>query len=74
MAKSATHDPVLGLSEAELRREFERELVQAMRAEGGAPTVHAIAHSIARVLAEDHLRMAEQLEDAGLRCTQTLWS
>jgi hypothetical protein len=38
-----------------------------MRAEGGVPTVHAIAHSIARMLERDHLRIAEQLERAGIR-------
>jgi len=67
MATAETELPKLGLSEQELRRELERELIQAMRAEGGAPTVHAIAHSIARILTEDHLRMTEQLERAGVR-------
>ena len=57
----------LGLSEQELREGLEQELVTAMRAEGNAPTVHAIAHSIARILVADHLRMAEQLEQAGVR-------
>jgi len=66
-SEAETDVGTLGLSEAELRRELERELIQAMRAEGGAPTVHSIAHSIARVLAQDHLRMAEQLERAGVR-------
>ncbi len=56
----------LGLSEHELRDGFEEELILAMRAEGGRPTVHAFAHSVARVLEQDHLRMAEQLENAGL--------
>jgi hypothetical protein len=37
-----------------------------MRAEGSVPTIHAIAHSIARILSEDHLRLAEQLERAGV--------
>jgi hypothetical protein len=37
-----------------------------MRTEGDAPTVHAFAHSIARILEEDHLRMADQLEQAGI--------
>ena len=41
---------VFGLAEHELRSELEEELVRAMRAEGEAPTVHAIAHSIARIL------------------------
>ena len=57
---------VIGLSEAEIRHELEEELLRAMRAEGEAPTIHAIAHSIARVLERDHLRIAEQLELAGV--------
>lgn len=56
----------LGLSEQELREALEEELVRAMRAEGGVPTVHALAHSVARVLELDHLRIAEQLERAGV--------
>lgn len=56
---------MFGLSGQGLRGGLERELVQAMRVEDNAPTVHAIAHSIARVLEEDHLRMAEQLERTG---------
>lgn len=66
MAKTAIYAP-LGLTESELRAELEQELVRAMHAEGDAPTVHAIAHSIARVLSRDHLRMVEQLEKAGVR-------
>jgi hypothetical protein len=58
---------VVGLSESELRHELEEELMLAMRTEGEVPTIHAIAHSIARVLEQDHLRIAEQLERAGLR-------
>ena len=58
---------VAGLSEAELRHELEEELVRAMRAEGDAPTIHAIAHSIARVIDRDHQRVAEQLQLAGVR-------
>jgi hypothetical protein len=58
---------VLGLNEQELREGLERELVTAMRAEGNVPTLHAIAHSVARIIADDHLRLAEQLEDAGVR-------
>ncbi len=58
---------MLGLSEQEIREGLEAELVRAMRTEGGAPTIHAIAHSIARILEEDHLRIAEQLEQAGVR-------
>lgn len=60
-----SHGP-LGLSEQELREEFGRELVLAMRSEGDAPTVHAIAHAFARVVALDDLRIAEQLEAAGV--------
>jgi hypothetical protein len=59
--------PVLGLSEQELRGELEQEMLRSMHIEGDAPTVHAIAHSVARVLVRDHLRIAEQLERAGVR-------
>jgi hypothetical protein len=55
-----------GLSEQRLRDGLEEELIRTMRAEGNAPTIHAIAASIARVLEADHLRMAEQLEAAGV--------
>ena len=58
---------VFGLSEEQLRERLIEELARAMRAEGNAPTIHAVAHSIARVLEFDHLRMVEQLEKAGLR-------
>jgi hypothetical protein len=37
-----------------------------MHAEGDAPTVHAIAHAVARVMQLDHLKVAEQLHDAGI--------
>ena len=57
----------IGLSAAELRHELEDELKLAIRAEGDVPTVHAIAHSIAQVVEHDHLRIAEQLEHAGVR-------
>lgn len=56
-----------GLSEQRLREGLEEELLRSMRAEGNAPTIHAIAASIARILEEDHLRMAEQLEASGVR-------
>jgi hypothetical protein len=56
-----------GLSEQELREGLEQELERAMRAEGNVPTLHAIAHSVARVVADDHLRMADQLEHAGVQ-------
>ncbi len=52
----------LGLSEQEVREALEEELMRAMRAEGSVPTVHAIA----RVLALDHLRMADQFARAGV--------
>jgi hypothetical protein len=61
---------VFGLAEHELRSELEEELVRAMRAEGEAPTVHAIAHSVARILEFDHQRMAAQLERAGVSLEQ----
>lgn len=57
---------MFGLTEEEIRDRLQEELVRAMRTEGDAPTVHAFAHSIARILEEDHLRMAEQLERAGI--------
>ena len=64
---TGTYETALGLSEQEIREGLVEELVRAMRVEGGAPTIHAIAHSIARVLEDDHLRMVEQLERAGVR-------
>jgi len=56
----------IGLSEQELRDQLVQEMTLAMRAEGDRPTIHAIAHSIARVLELDHMRIAEQLERAGV--------
>ena len=67
MPTAARPCPALGLTEQELRERLETELVQAIRSEGDAPTIHAIAHSIARVLEEDHLRIAEQLRAVGVR-------
>jgi hypothetical protein len=55
-----------GLTEAELREQLEEELLRAMHVEGDRLTVHAIVHSVARILHTDHLRMAEQLERAGV--------
>ena len=55
-----------GLTEEELREQLVDELVLSMRTEGNVPTLHAIAHSVARVLGADHLRMADQLEQAGI--------
>jgi hypothetical protein len=63
----ATGFVTLGLSEHELRAELEEELVRAMRFEGAAPTAHALAHAVARVLELDHMRIAEQLRAAGVR-------
>jgi hypothetical protein len=57
---------MIGLSEQELRERLEQELILAMRSEGGVPTIHAIAHSVARILEEDHLRVGEQLRRAGV--------
>lgn len=59
--------PTFGLSEQELREAFERELLQAMRSEGDAPTIHAIAHTFARVIELDHLRITEQLSASGVQ-------
>ncbi len=60
-----------GLSEQELRETLAQDLLKAMRAEGAAgPTVHAVAHAVARVLELDHLRIAEQLEAAGVRLSE----
>ncbi len=56
-----------GIAEHDLRSELEEELVRAIRAEGEAPTIHAIAHSVARILEQDHQRMAAQLEQAGVQ-------
>lgn len=56
----------IGMSEQELRDRLEEELDLAARTEREL-SVHAIAHSVARVVVEDHLRMAEQLERAGVR-------
>lgn len=66
MSSTTSESPMIGLSEAELRHELETELARAIRVEGEAPTIHAFAHSIARVLEQDHLRIAEQLERAGV--------
>lgn len=60
-------ETMLGLSEQELRDALSSELELAFRAEGNAATIHAVAHSVARVIELDHLRIAEQLEQAGIR-------
>ena len=67
MTTQTAGSTVFGLSEEAVRELLAEELARAIRAEGNAPTIHAIAHSIARVLELDHLRMIEQLEQAGLR-------
>jgi hypothetical protein len=67
MSMPVASSDVLGLSEQELRERLVEELVRAMRTEGDAPTVHAIAHSVARIIADDHLRMVEQLQRAGVQ-------
>lgn len=56
----------LGLSEQELRDALTEELTLAFRTEHGE-TIHAIAHSVARVIELDHLRLAEQLERADVK-------
>ena len=61
---------MFGLTEEEIRDRLQDELIRAMRVEGDVPTVHAFAHSIARILEEDHLRMAEQLDRVGIRLEQ----
>lgn len=62
MTTQSSGTPVLGISEEELRERLEHELLLAMHVEGDRPTVHAIAHSVARILHEDHMRITEQLE------------
>jgi len=66
MTGRADRELVLGLTEEELRTRLEEELLRAMHVEGDKPTVHAIAHSVARILEEDHLRLTDQLERAGV--------
>ncbi len=65
MAKASSAS-TFGLDESQLRAQLEQELLRSMHVEGDRPTVHAIAHSVARILHEDHLRMLEQLERAGV--------
>jgi len=60
-----------GLSEEELRDALMEELTIAFRAEGDIATIHGLAHSIARVIEFDHLRIAEQLERAGIRLSES---
>ena len=60
----------LGLTEQELREELEQELVRAMRVEGNAPTVHAIAHAFTYAVAHAATHavahgVAERSTDAG---------
>jgi len=63
----ATTYTSLGMSEQELREALGDELSLAFRTEGNAATIHAVAHSVARVIVLDHLRIAEQLESAGIQ-------
>ena len=63
---AATKQASLGLSEQELREALTEELAISFRAEGDTATIHGLAHSIARVIELDHLRIAEQLESAGV--------
>lgn len=67
MSETRRRPTVIGLSEQELREGLAEELERAMRTEGERPTIHAIAHSIARIIELDHLRIEEQLERAGVR-------
>lgn len=60
-------DLSFGLTEQRMREGLEEELLRYMHAEGGAPTIRAIAAAIARIMEEDHLKMAEQLTRAGVR-------
>jgi hypothetical protein len=60
----------LGLSEQELRDALVEELDLAFRTEGNTATIHAIAHSVARVIVLDHLRIAEQLERSGIELAE----
>ena len=60
-------DLSFGLSEQRLREDLEEEFLRYMRAAGEAPTVRAIAAAIARVIEEDHIAMADQLAQAGIR-------
>ncbi|MGH3076815.1 MAG: hypothetical protein ACRDPZ_01375 [Gaiellaceae bacterium] len=64
---AASTQTSLGLSEQELRNAIADELTLAFKVEGNTATIHAIAHSLARVIELDHLRIAEQLESAGIR-------
>jgi len=66
MSATESMPAFFGLSEQRLRDGLEEELIRSMRAEGNAPTIHAIAASIARVMELDHLHMAEQLEASGV--------
>lgn len=57
----------LGMSEQELRNVLTEELTISFRTEGNTATIRGIAHSVARVIELDHLRIADQLEKAGVR-------
>jgi hypothetical protein len=55
------------MSEQELREALSEELTLAFRTEQNTATIHAMAHSIARVIALDDMRIAERLEGEGIR-------
>ena len=55
------------MSEQELREALSEEFSLAFRTEQNTATVHAMAHSVARVIALDHLRLAEQRVPGGAR-------
>ena len=57
----------LGMSEQELREALSEELTLAFRTEQNTATIHGMAHSIARVIALDDMRIAEKLEREGIR-------
>ena len=57
----------LGMSEQEIRDALTEELALSVRAEGDRVTIHGMAHSIARVMELDHLRIADQLDRAGVK-------
>ena len=56
----------LGLPEPELRQLLEEAIERAVGTEREL-TAHAIAHSVARVIEQDHQRIAEQLAGAGVK-------
>jgi hypothetical protein len=65
MAATDVNDS-LGMSESAVRLRREDELAHAMKTESGVPTIHALAHSIARIIAENRHTAGPQLAGAGL--------